>query len=113
MLDYGLGMDFDVGMELLAVYEDQDEAEDAKGKISGAHRLASDRDDNQVVWRLFGDATWGNFYALGMYELPKLKVLVDARKVGEDYDESEHERIVMNLGSVVNTYGLRIPGHWV
>ena len=102
-----------MGMELLGVYEDQDEAEDAKGKISGEHRLASDRDDNQVVWRLFGTPSWGNFYALGMYELPKLKVLVDARKGGGDYDQDEHERIIANLGLVVNTYGLKIPEHWV
>lgn len=113
VLDKGLGMDFDVGMELLAVYEDQDEAEDAKGKITGAHRLASDRDDNQVVWRLFGIPSWGNFYALGMYELPKLKALVDGRKAGGDYDSAEHERIIVNLGSVVNTYGLKIPEHWL
>ncbi|MGJ8656975.1 MAG: hypothetical protein ACSHX6_11050 [Akkermansiaceae bacterium] len=100
-------------MELLGVYDDQDEAEEAKGRISGAHRLASDRDDNQVVWRLFGTPSWGNFYALGMYELPKLKELVDLRKAGGEYDREEHERIISNLGSVVNTYGLRIPEHWV
>lgn len=56
-------------MELLAVYEDQEEAEAAKEKISGTHRLASDRDDNQVVYRLFGTPSWANFYALRMYEL--------------------------------------------
>ena len=106
-------MDLDGWMELLAVYEDQDEAEDAKGKITGAHRLASDRDDNQVVWRLFGTPSWGNFYALGMYELPKLKSLVDARKASGDYDEVEHQRLIVNLGSLVNTYGLKIPEHWL
>ena len=48
-----------------------------------------------------------------MYELPKLKALVDGRKAGGDYDSAEHERIIVNLGSVVNTYGLKIPEHWL
>ena len=106
-------MTFYIQMELLAVYEDQDEAEEAKGKIKGPLRLASDRDDNEVIWRLFGVPSWANFYALGMYELPKLKGLVEQRKAGEGYDEEEHQRIVTNLGSLVNTYGLKIPDHWL
>ena len=100
-------------MELLAVYDDQDEAEAAKGKVTGTHRLASDRDDNQVVYRLFGTPTWANFYALEMYELPKLKHLIDQRKAGESYDQDEHERLITNLGLPVNTYGLKIPEHWL
>lgn len=100
-------------MELLAVYEDQDEAEEAEGKVTGPKRLASDRDDNQVVWRLFGTASLGNFYALDMYELPKLKKLLECRKSGgSGYDEGEHQRILGNLSSLVNTYGLSIPDHW-
>lgn len=100
-------------MELLAVYEDQEEAEAAKEKISGTHRLASDRDDNQVVYRLFGTPSWANFYALGMYELPKLKKLIDQRNTGETYDKEEHERIITNLGFPINTYRLKIPKHWL
>lgn len=100
-------------MELLAVYEDQDEAEAAKEKVTGTHRLASDRDDNQVVYRLFGTPSWANFYALEMYDLPKLKQLVDERKAGESYDEEEHQRIITGLGILVNSYDLKIPDHWL
>ncbi len=100
-------------MELLAVYEDQDEAEAAKKKVTGGCRLASDRDDNQVVYRLFGPLSWANFYALEMYELPKLKQLVDQKKAGERYDEEEHQRIITGLGILVNSYGLKIPEHWL
>jgi hypothetical protein len=102
-------------MELLAVYEEKDLAEDAEAKVSGPKRLASDRDDNQMVWRLFGTPSWANFYALEMYELPKLKQLVDQRKAGagQGYDREEHQRIVGNLASLVNTYGLKVPEHWL
>lgn len=100
-------------MELLAVYEDQDEAEAAKEKVTGTHRLASDRDDNQVVYRLFGTPSWANFYALEMYDLPKLKQLVDERKAGDSYDEEEHQRIITGLGILVNSYDLKIPDHWL
>ncbi len=100
-------------MELLAVYEDKDDAEAAKSKVTGALRLASDRDDNQVVYRLFATPTWANFYALEMYELPKLKHLVDQRKSGGTYDAAEHERLITGLGIVVNTYDLKIPDHWL
>ncbi len=102
-------------MELLAVYEEKDLAEDAEAKVTGPKRLASDRDDNQVVWRLFGIPSWANFYALEMYELPKLKQLVDQRKAGtgQGYDQEEHQRIVGNLASLVNTYGLKVPEHWL
>jgi len=100
-------------MELLAVYEDKDEAEMAESKVTGPHRLASDRDDNQVVYRLFATPSWANFYALEMYELPKLKQLVDARKAGAVYDRAEHERLITGLGIIVNTYDLKIPDHWL
>ena len=100
-------------MELLAVYECKDEAEEAKSKVAGPHRLASDRDDNKVVYRLFAVPSWANFYALEMYELPRLKFLIDQRKTGEGYDAEEHERIIIGLGIVVNTYDLRIPDHWL
>jgi len=100
-------------MELLAVYEDKDEAEDAESKVTGPHRLASDRDDNQVVYRLFATPSWANFYALEMYELPRLKELIDQRKAGETYDLEEHERLITGLGIIVNTYSLMIPEHWL
>lgn len=100
-------------MELLAVYEDKDEAEEAKSKVSGEHRLASDRDDNQVVYRLFATPSWANLYALEMYELPQLKHVVAQRKAGGDYDADEHQRLIAGLGIVVNSYDLKIPEHWL
>ncbi len=100
-------------MELLAVYDDEDIAEAAKGKIDGPKRLASDRDDNQVVWRLFGTPSWGNFFALGMYELPRLKELVDQRKAGVEIDMNEHQRILNGLNFLVSNYTLTIPQHWL
>ena len=100
-------------MELLAVYDDEDIAEEAKGKIDGPKRLASDRDDNQVVWRLFGTPSWGNFYALGMYELPRLKALVEQRKMGAEIDTEEHKRILSGLNFLVSNYKLTVPKHWL
>ena len=51
-------------MKLLATYEDKDEAEIALTKISGEKRLASERDSTVVIYNLFGEPTWGNFYKL-------------------------------------------------
>ena len=103
-------------MKLLAVYEDKETAEDAKAKITGPLRLASDRDDNQVVYRLFGTPSWANFYALEMYELPKLKQLVDQRKAGQSFDTAsaaEHQRILDGLGFLDSAFQLKIPEHWL
>ena len=45
-------------MQLLITYDDRYEAEAAEPKISGPKRLASDRNDNEVIYNLFGDPTW-------------------------------------------------------
>ncbi|MDB9741449.1 hypothetical protein OAB00_01200 [Akkermansiaceae bacterium] len=100
-------------MKLLCVYEDEDSAEAAKAKISGPMRLATDRDDNQVVWRLFGTPSWSNFYALEMYELPKLKEIVDLRKKGENFNKAEHQRLIEAIRTLEYTYQLEIPPHWL
>ena len=60
-------------MELLITYDDEAEAEAAAKVLIGEKRLASDRDDNEVIYRLFGEPTWTNFFKLGMYDLPILK----------------------------------------
>jgi len=104
---------FDLFMELLITYDDRDEAELALAKIAGQKRLASDRDDNEVVYRLLGEPTWTNFYKLGMYDLPLLKELVDKKSAGESYDSPEHQRILSSLDFLVTTYGLKIPDHWL
>ncbi|MDG1357924.1 MAG: hypothetical protein P8P36_07005 [Akkermansiaceae bacterium] len=99
-------------MELLNTYEDQDEAEAAEKVIAGKKRLASDRDDNEIIYRLFGDPTWGNFYQLGMYELPQLKELVDHKKAGKPYDEAKHQSILQSLQFLESSYSLKIPERW-
>ena len=100
-------------MELLAVYDEEDVAEDAASKVSGQMRLASDRDDNQLVWRLFGTPSWTNFYALEMFELKELKEIIEKRKNGAEYDKGEHARIIKGLRFLENTYQLKIPQRWL
>lgn len=56
-------------MQLLKTYEDQQEAEAAEKHLAGTKRLASDRDDNEIIYRLFGEPTWSNFYKLNMYRM--------------------------------------------
>lgn len=99
-------------MELLITYDDQTEAENAEQVITGKKRLASDRDDNEVVYRLFGEPTWTNFYKLGMYDLLLLKELVDLKKAGQPYDTEKHQAILASLQFVESTYGLKIPEQW-
>ena len=99
-------------MQLLTSFDNQDEGEAAEKKITGKKRLASERDSNVVVWNLFGDATWANFYNLGMYDLVELKCIIDAKKVDKEYDRERHHTIVSNLTFVESTYGISIPNHW-
>jgi hypothetical protein len=99
-------------MELLITYDDEAEAEAAAKVIEGKKRLASDRDDNEIIYRLFGEPTWTNFFKLGMYDLPLLKELVDHKKVGESYDADRHQAILGSLQFVETSYGLKVPDHW-
>lgn len=99
-------------MQLLITYDDRSEAETAVQKLKGAKRLASDRDDNEVIYNLFGEPTWANFYTLGMYSLPELKEILAKRTAGQSYDKERHESIVTALGFVVTNYGLSIPSRW-
>lgn len=100
-------------MELLKTYEDQQDAEAAENLLTGPKRLASDRDDNEVIYRLFGEPTWSNFYKLNMYDLPELKKLVEAKKAGEPYDTDRHQAILDALSFPVRGYSLSIPEHWL
>lgn len=99
-------------MQLLASFDNQEDGEAAEAKVAGKKRLASERDSNVVVWNLFGDPTWSNFFKLGMYDLPELKQLIDAKKAGGTYDPGRHQQIIDSLGFVCSTYGLQIPPHW-
>ena len=99
-------------MKLLITYDDEAEAEAALEALSGEKRLVSDRDDNEVIYRLFGEPTWTNFYKLGLYDLPLLKKLVAIKNAGEEYDVERHQAILTSLQSVARHYGLQVPGHW-
>lgn len=61
-------------------YEDKDAAEIAENKISGPHRLASERDGTEITYNLFGIPSWNNFYMLEMFELINLKVIIERKK---------------------------------
>ncbi len=100
-------------MKLLNSYEDKDEAEKAEQKITGHKRLASERDDTQVIYNLFGEPTWGNFYKLEMFNLPLLKEMITQKQAGQSYDQTKHKDIIKTLGYVANSFELTIPQHWL
>ncbi|SNY58459.1 hypothetical protein SAMN06297280_3409 [Arsukibacterium tuosuense] len=99
-------------MKLLNTYEDREEAEAAVNKITGEKRLASERDSTVVIYNLFGQPTWSNFYALGMFNLEELKQIVEARKAGLDYNQRRHQEILGTLRYVESSFEIKIPAHW-
>ncbi len=100
-------------MHLLNTYEDHQEAEAAEKLLTGPKRLASDRDDNEVIYRLFGEATWSNFFKLEMYDLHELRALVEAKQNDQPYDHERHRSILSSLSFPANAYNLTIPEHWL
>lgn len=100
-------------MKLLNTYEDKDEAEIALTKVQGPKRLASERDDTDVIYNLFGEPSWGNFYRLGMFQLPELQALVNQRQNGQAYDEKKHREIITILQYIAGNFELMIPEHWM
>lgn len=100
-------------MKLLNTYEDEDEAEIALSKITGKKRLASERDSTEVIYNLFGEATWGNFYRLGMFNLPLLQKILDQRKAGQAFDQAKHQEIISMLKYAANQFEIQIPTHWL
>lgn len=99
-------------MKLLNTYDDREEAEAASKKVSGEKRLASERDSTVVIYNLFGQPTWGNFYALGMFNLEELKQIVEARKAELDYNQRRHQEILGTLRYVESSFEITIPPHW-
>ena len=99
-------------MKLLKVYDDKDEAEIAESLISGDKRLASERDDTQVIYNLFGQASWSNFYKLGMFNLIELQKLLELKKSAVHYDTEKHTQIITLLENSARIYNLEIPEHW-
>ncbi|WP_286741671.1 hypothetical protein [Pseudoalteromonas sp. UBA2102] len=100
-------------MVLLNTYEDRDEAENAESLISGEKRLASERDGTELIFNLFGQPSWNNFYKLKMFNLPLLKELIELRKANKDYDIDKHKEIIAMLKYAANTFELDIPKHWL
>lgn len=100
-------------MILLNTYEDRDEAEKAETLITGHKRLASERDGTEIVYNLFGEATWGNFYKLGMFNLPLLQQIIEQRKHNKNYDQGKHQEIISMLKYAERSFELEIPKHWL
>jgi hypothetical protein len=100
-------------MKLLNSYEDRDEAEKAETLITGEKRLASERDGTEVIYNLFGQASWNNFYKLGMFNLPLLQSIIEQSNSNQPYDQSKHKEILSMLKYAANTFELKIPEHWL
>ena len=100
-------------MKLLNTYESESDGEAALSKISGKKRLASERDSTEVIYNLFGEPTWGNFYRLGMFNLPLLKQILDQRNAGQVFDRAKHQEIITMLKYAANQFELNIPKHWL
>ncbi|WP_122366845.1 hypothetical protein [Pseudomonas coronafaciens] len=100
-------------MKLLNTYDDRDSAEEAKEKLSGINRLASERDATVVIYNLFGVPSWGNFHRLGMYQLDELKTLLARRGTWQAVDNARHNTIINTLQTVAKNYDIEVPTHWM
>ena len=99
-------------MQHLYTFETKEEAEEALVKLSGPKRLASDRDGTEVIYNLFGELTWKNLYALGLYNLPELKSVLSQRDSESTYNINRHREIIAALENTSRVLGLPIPAHW-
>ena len=100
-------------MKLLNTYENRDEAEKAETLITGEKRLASERDGTEVIYNLFGEATWGNLYKLNMFNLTELQKIVELKNKNQPYDQSRHKEILSMLKYAANSFDLKVPNHWL
>lgn len=100
-------------MKLLNTYDTKEEGEFALEQISGEKRLASERDSTVVIYNLFGEPTWTNFYKLSMFDLPELQEILAARKKGEPYDSERHKTILSTLSYACRSFDLEVPAHWL
>ena len=100
-------------MKLLNTYDNKDEAEESLGKISGEKRLASERDSTVVIYNLFGQPSWGNFFRLDMFNLSELQTMIEQRKAGMAIDEHRHKEILNMLRYAAQNFELKIPDHWL
>lgn len=99
-------------MQLLHTYDDREEAEEAAQKILGNKRLASERDSTKIIYNLFGEASWGNFYRLNLFNLRELQQILNQKQACQNYDSNRHKVILEMLGRTAKTFNLVIPDHW-
>lgn len=99
-------------MQHLHTFEKEEEAEEALLKLVGSKRLVSDRDGSEVIYKLFGELTWKNLYAVGLHNLPELKSILSQRDSGGTYDKNRHREIIFTLENISRVLGLTIPTHW-
>tara|TARA_R110001599_G_scaffold336565_1_gene554373 strand:+ start:12190 stop:12498 length:309 start_codon:yes stop_codon:yes gene_type:complete len=99
-------------IKILNFYDTREEAENDLAKLEGEKKIVSDREDNQVIYKLFGLATWGNFYRLDMFNLKELKTLLENRKNNNAYNEKRHHEILQMLKYSAQSFELEVPDHW-
>jgi hypothetical protein len=99
-------------MKLLNTYDGRDEAEKAELLITGEKRLASERDGTDVIYNLFGQPSWNNFYKLNMFNLPLLQQILELRKTNQTHDQANHQKIISMLEYAAKSFELEIPQHW-
>ncbi|MGO4611932.1 hypothetical protein AB4142_36905, partial [Variovorax sp. 2RAF20] len=78
-------------------------------KISGEKRLASERDSTVVIYNLFGTPSWGNFYKLGMFNLPELQKILELRRTGQSIDLEKYNEYIKTLSYAARLFDLAIP----
>lgn len=100
-------------MKQLNTYDTKEEGEAALSKINEPKRLASERDSTEVIYNLFGEATWGNFYKLDMFNLVELKGLLEKRNSNQPFDQARYNEILSMLRYAAKTFDLQIPQHWL
>lgn len=109
MHDYGnVNLHIRYPMVLINTYENQYDAELALSRLNGVKRLASERDDNEVVYNLFGDATWTNLHAINLFRLNDLKLLIN----GGYFEPEEILAISAAVKMAARIFSLKIPCHW-
>jgi hypothetical protein len=99
-------------MQLLHTYDDREEAEEAAQKIIGNKRLASERDSTKIIYNLFGEASWGNFYRLNLFNLRELEQILNQKQSGQSYDSVRYKEILEMLSYTAKAFNMVIPDHW-
>jgi hypothetical protein len=100
-------------MKLLNTYQDSEEAAEAAKNLLGSVRVASERDATETIYNVFGIPSWLNFYKLGMYDLPELKLLLETRDKWSEENSKRHESIIKIITVVAKNYSIATPKHWL